>query len=199
MRRLALFARVPAPGRVKTRLVPALPERLAADLYSGWLADAMAAVAAAPAEERIVFWADAPGRGDAPLESRVQRGAGLGERLSAAFDELLDGSGARALIVGSDTPALTATHLAAALDALESHDIVLGPARDGGYWCVGLRKRVPELFRDVPWSTDQVLERTLEHARDARVDAGLVDTLDDLDTPADLARLVGALAAGRPA
>src|SRR5262245_27743315 len=131
MQRVALFARAPLGGGVKTRLQPALPERLALELYAASLADSLAALSACPAGERFVYWAGAPGTAPDSIAPRGQRGEDLGARLSAAFDELLEAPADRALIAGSDAPSLGARHLAGALAALERHDVVLGPALDG--------------------------------------------------------------------
>ena len=199
MRRVALFARAPGGAQVKTRLQPALPRRLAASLYAAVLADSFTAVAACGAHEHFVFWADEPGQAPSSFSSGRQRGASLGERLNAAFDELLGAKVSRALIAGSDAPSLAAAHLDAALAALERHDVVLGPATDGGYWAVGLRRPAPAIFRDIPWSTDRVLEVTVARARAAGLTVATAATLADLDTPGDLARLVGRLAAGEGA
>ncbi len=196
MRRVALFARAPLPGQVKTRLSPALSAPLAAAVYAGLLADATRAMADAHADERFVYWAGASGAVPRDVHSRSQRGDDLGERLAAAFDELITAPGDTALVLGSDTPTLTPAHVDDAFGLLARHDLVLGPTGDGGYWCVGLARRAPELFRDIPWSTHRVLEATLARARDAGLSVALTSPLDDLDTPRDLARLVGALAAG---
>ena len=196
MQRLAVFARSPVPGQVKSRLSPALPTRLAAALYSGVLADTLAAALAALPDEGLVYWADDPGPLPAGLLGRRQRGGDLGERLRHAFDELLTDDRDLALILGSDTPPLTSTHIRAAFAALETCDVVLGPTVDGGYWCIGLKRPSPELFRDIPWSTREVLTRTLVLAHGAGRRVATVATLDDLDTPHDLALLVGMLAAG---
>src|SRR5206468_9547807 len=125
---------------------PALPEPMAAELYAGLLADAFAAARDSAAGERLSYWADDPGAAPAGFLVRRQRGGDLGERLRSAFAELLRDESDRALVIGSDTPRLTAAQIDQALAALESHDAVLGPARDGGYWCVGLRRPAPELF-----------------------------------------------------
>ena len=199
MRRLAMFARSPVPGRVKSRLSPALPAWLAAALYSGLLADTFRAAGAARADERWACWADEPGPAPNGILSRTQRGSDLGERLRNTFAELLSGEADRVLIVGSDTPPLTAAHIDDAFTALETADAVLGPTVDGGYWCIGLRRPAPDLFRDIPWSTREVLTRTLVRAHGAGLDVATVTTLEDLDTPHDLALLVGAIAAGEPA
>ncbi len=99
----------------------------------------------------------------------------------------------------SDTPSLTAAHLDTAFAALEQHDVVVGPTLDGGYWGLGLRAPAASLFHDIPWSTREVLVRTLVRAHSAVLRVTTVDTLEDVDTPHDLALLVGALAAGREA
>lgn len=199
MRRLAVFARAPVAGRVKSRLSPALPASLAASLYAGLLGDTLDAVRGAQAATRLVYWADDAGPAARDFAARTQRGADLGARLQHAFAELLFEPGAHALIVGSDTPPLTTSHLNEALDALDTHDLVLGPTVDGGYWCIGLRQPAPGLFADIPWSTREVLTCTLVRAHGVGLRVATVATLDDLDTPQDLVLLAGALAAGAPA
>ena len=194
MRRLAVFARAPEPGRVKSRLSPALPPALAARLYAGLLEDTFVAAAGCTVDERHVYWADEAGAAASGFHARLQRGTDLGDRLRAGFGELLLGAGDRALVIGSDTPALTAAHIDEAFAALDQHGVVLGPTVDGGYWCIGLKRAAPTLFEDIPWSTHEVLTRTLVRAHEAGLRASTVATLDDLDTPHDLALLIGALA-----
>jgi len=144
-------------------------------------------------------YAEEPGPAPGGFRSLAQRGDDLGERLRNAFEELLPHDADRALVVGSDTPALTPAHLEEAFAALETHDVVVGPTFDGGYWCIGLGRAAPELFRDIPWSTRDVLTRTLVRAHGAGLGVATVSTLADLDTPHDLALLLGAIAAGEPA
>ena len=192
---LAVFARNPAVGRVKTRLSPALPAPLAATLYTGLLADTVAAASACTgATTRVLCWADAPGATPAGFTAYAQRGEELGARLAEAFDTWLPADGPM-LLIGSDTPSLTAAHLDAAFAALATHDVVVGPTIDGGYWGIGLRAPAPWLFVDIPWSTREVLVRTLVRAHAAERRVTTVETLADLDTPHDLALLLGALAA----
>jgi len=201
MRRIALFARWPQAGEVKTRLSPALPAVLACDLHRAMVEDALALAAGAPAYERFLYWAGAPPAREsfAPppgFRVRDQQGADLGARLALAFDDLLSAPGDRAVILGADCPALEAATLSAAFDALEGHDAVLGAARDGGYYLVGLGRRAPELFRDIEWSTPRVLDQTLERAARAGLGVCLLPALDDLDTPEDLVRWLALRAAG---
>jgi len=195
MKRSAVFAKRPEPGRVKTRLSPALPADLACDLYRAMLADALAAASACRADECWLAWAEAPGEkaDDAPpagFRTRAQSGADLGERLTNAFGEWLQGEADRTIIIGADCPDLDSVMIDRAFEALEETDLVLGPTRDGGYYLIGLRRAVPSLFRDVAWSTPNVFEQTLERARRASLSVETLPPLDDLDTPEDLIRWI---------
>ncbi|MBP8137171.1 MAG: TIGR04282 family arsenosugar biosynthesis glycosyltransferase [Candidatus Eisenbacteria bacterium] len=197
MNRLGVFARHPVAGTVKTRLSPALPAALAARLYEAMLADTRAEAAACDAA-RTWWWAD----GGAPLadpafEERAQEGGSLGERLAHAMTAMRCGDArSRAVIVGSDCPALVAGHLRDAFAALAHTDVVLGPATDGGYWLVGARRECDALFHDVPWSTPDVLRVTRERAAAEGWRVATLGVLPDLDEPDDVVALVAALAAG---
>jgi rSAM/selenodomain-associated transferase 1 len=205
---IAVFARWPAPGRVKRRLSPALPEALACDLYRALLADALATAAAAAADTRTLWWAGAPADRSAfelpaGFAVRDQDGADLGARLERACAELLARPTDRAVIIGADCPDLAASHLGEAFALLDSHDLALGPARDGGYTLIGLAGPAPELFQDVAWGTAEVLEQTLERAGALGLSVARLPPLGDLDTPADLVNwlsrmgVAGAIAAPR--
>jgi rSAM/selenodomain-associated transferase 1 len=122
----------------------------------------------------------------------LQRGADLGQRLTAAVtDAFTDGAGPL-LVIGTDAPTLTGDHLTAAFTALEGHDVALGPALDGGYYLIGLREPHTSLFTLGPdvWSTDRVLAATRALARGERLSVGLLPPLRDLDTPEDAAALL---------
>lgn len=195
--RIAVFARRPEPGSVKTRLTPALPAELASQLYAAMLEDTLDVVRAARADERSVYWAGMPGDERSPKGFfwHAQKGATLGDRLADAFDTLLVG-GAHAVVVGSDCPTLSAALIEQAFAALRESDVVLGPAGDGGYWLIGLAKPAPSLFDGVPWSTDTVFSETLARAAEAGLSVRTLALRDDLDTPEDLARLVATAALG---
>jgi rSAM/selenodomain-associated transferase 1 len=117
-----------------------------------------------------------------------QEGQDLGERLIRAFDRLFAAGHDRVAIIGSDSPHLPATHMNEAFELLASCDVVFGPSRDGGYYLVALNRPRPELFRDVPWSTDAVLARSLEIAAGADIRTALLPEWCDVDTVADLKR-----------
>ena len=203
VKRLGLFARVPVAGRVKTRLAPALPLHLARDLYRGLLADAIEVVIAARVEERTLFVAGETEVGEAMIAAppgfRVepQIGDDLGARLEHAFGRLLADASDRAVIIGADCPALEPAIIDRAFTALGRADVVLAPARDGGYALIGLARRSPQLFRGIDWSTDRVLGQTLERAGAAGLRVEQLETLDDLDTAEDLVRVLSMLVTER--
>lgn len=191
MNAIGVFARQPVAGKVKTRLSPALPAGMAAQLYAGMLADTFAAAERANADERWMWWADdAPSTAPPGWRACQQSGADLGERLTDAMAEMRLAQGDRVLIVGSDAPGLSAAHLDAAIAALAEHDVVVGPASDGGYWLVGASRECAALFRKIPWSSPDVLASTLARAEAASLRVATLEQLADIDEPADLAKLV---------
>ena len=124
--------------------------------------------------------------GEGPAYLPQARTPDLGERMRAAFAEAFAAGFRRVVIIGSDLPELTAGLLRRAFDLLETHAAVRGPARDGGYWLLGLREMIGAAFADVPWSTDRVLARTLEILRETGIEPALLETLGDVDRAADL-------------
>ena len=183
--RVALFTRWPEAGKAKTRLIPALGAQGAADLHRRLTEKAVQTVRAAglALEIRSTGAAPAAFRDWLSGAETVDQGEGdLGERLARAAQTL------PVLLLGADIPGLLPRHLIAAAAALTDHPAVIGPASDGGYWLLGLSVPMPALFLDVEWGTATVLATTL-----ARLPAGTprLETLDDLDTPEDLARWPG--------
>jgi rSAM/selenodomain-associated transferase 1 len=116
----------------------------------------------------------------------AQSDGDLGERMSAAFaDAFREGAG-RVVVIGTDCPALSPDHLAEAFEALGNHEVVLGPARDGGYYLVGLSRPADALFTDIPWGTESVLQATMERAEAVGLTQCCLQTLGDVDRPEDL-------------
>ncbi len=192
MTALIVIAKAPVAGRVKTRLCPPCTPEQAAALATAALADTLDAVAAAPADRRVCVLDGEPGPWlPEGFEVLPQRGDGLDERLAAAFEDVRD----PALLVGMDTPQLTAGHLRDGLDALAAPDCdaVLGLAPDGGYWAIGLRRPDRALFTGVPMSSHETgaaqRERLAGHGLRVTMLAELrdVDTIDDARVVADLA------------
>ena len=198
---VALMAKAPRAGAVKTRLCPPLMPREAAALARAFLRDAIAkvrllqgvapAVAYAPESAREAFARLAPGFALMP-----QRGTDLGARMRSTLAALLAAGHRAAVVMGTDTPTLPAAVLAEAVTrvAAEDVDLVVGPAEDGGYYLIGARADHPTLFDDVAWSTGAVLATTLRRAAQAGLRSARLPAWFDVDTPDDLARLRAALA-----
>ena len=109
----------------------------------------------------------------------------LGVRMARAFQEAFAEGFSRVLAIGCDCPEMTTKDLQDAEHALEQSEVVLGPARDGGYWLLGMRRFYPELLSEIPWSTDAVFQRTLERAAWAGLSVSLLRRLSDIDTESD--------------
>jgi len=192
-----LFAKAPLPGRVKTRLVPALSPSDAALLHVRLVERTAAAVSAAcrnlPGAHGELW--GAPDCSDLALQSiarrhalrpMTQRGGDLGARMQAALSTAMPG---RAILVGSDWPLVDADALAEAAAALLATPVAFVPADDGGYTLVGCRDRVPPCFDGIAWSTSRVMAETRRLLAAAGIRWSELDPAWDVDTPADLERL----------
>ncbi len=191
---LIVFIKYPEPGKTKTRLIPALGSIAAADLQHTMSQHVLKVVKefcqAARRESDIRFtgatddqMADLYGT---EWRYREQGDGDLGERLTRS---VTDGflSGAKAVVViGTDCPTLTADHLQIAFDWLLETDVVLGPALDGGYYLIGLRQPHAELFKGISWSTECVLQQTVQAASHMGLSVRLLEYLADIDKPEDL-------------
>ena len=192
MSTLIIIAKDPQPGRCKTRLCPPCAPEQAARLAVAALSDTLDVVAQTPATRRVlVLDGDAARWRRSGLEIIRQRGRGLAQRLTAAFADV----GEPALLVGMDTPQLTRELLSDGLRALAGSDAVLGPAHDGGYWSVGLRRPHEDAFRDVPMSCHTTLARQRERFAKLGLSTYEQPALRDVDTIAD-ARAVAAATPG---
>jgi rSAM/selenodomain-associated transferase 1 len=188
-----VFVRAPQPGRVKTRLARALGRAAALRVYRRLAEHAVAQARAlapfarlrihhtpADAEAEVAAWLG-PGADYLP-----QHDGDLGDRLRTAFDEAFAAGFSRVVVVGSDLPDLSSDHLRQALQALDDAPAVIGPAKDGGYWLLGLARPVRGVFDGIPWSTDRVFGLTLDRLRDAGITPALLPVLADVDEAADL-------------
>lgn len=194
---LLVVAKEPVPGRVKTRLCPPATPEQAARIAAAALADTLDAVAATPAERRVL----ALDGGPVPIPPGVavlpQRGEGLAHRLANAYADSAR-PGLATLLVGMDTPQLDPALLTAAIEGLSTVDAVLGGAVDGGWWALGLRDPAhAEALRGVPMSTERTGALTAEALRRRGLRVAELAVLRDVDTAAD-ARLVAAAMADRP-
>lgn len=193
---LLIFAREPVLGRVKTRLAADIGPAAALATYRELLTLTANAVAAAQAPA-TVWLAEAPAPPANPTQPRpewpglpwhVQPPAdSLGERMHHAFAEAFAAGIRRVLIIGTDCPGLTAGLLREAFDQLATHDLVVGPAADGGYYLLGMRQLHSNLFANKQWSTATVLADTLADAAQLGLRVAQLPTLADIDSAHDLA------------
>lgn len=184
---LVVLTRTPDAGRVKTRLIPALGADGAAALHAGLALETVrrAVATGLPVEVRLDGPEDHPFAADLrALGARVlpQGGGDLGERLARGLSPHLC-----AFVLGSDCVTWDPDWLRDA--AHDPADVVLGPAEDGGYWTLGTRAPLPDLFTGIPWSTAEVLPSTLRRASALGLRVSLLPTCYDIDRPADLDRL----------
>jgi rSAM/selenodomain-associated transferase 1 len=179
---VAVIAKEPVPGEVKTRLCPPLDPQEAADVARAALLDTLEAVVASPARRAVVVLEGQPGDWlPAGIEVITQRGGAFGARLQGAVDDTVAGWEAPVLVVGMDTPQLTATHLVRAARALGRADAVLGPADDGGYWIIGFREAWSGLFDGVPMSSAGTAAAQLARLAELDLSCALTDGLRDVD------------------
>ncbi len=195
---LVLFTKPAVPGRVKTRLIGELSAEEAARLHGAFVDDLVERLREGPYDLRIA-WAVEEGAAlpTAAVAGLRQRGADLGERLYRGL-RACAADHAMVAAIGSDHPDLPLARLEEAFDRLAGGEsVVLGPARDGGYYLIGLRSERlrHELFADIDWSTSRVLGQTVERCRSAGVEPTLLEPWADVDEPADLQRLAASLTA----
>jgi rSAM/selenodomain-associated transferase 1 len=187
---LLVFVKNPVLGRVKTRLAAQIGDEAALAVYRKLLDATHRATVDLPVR-KYLFYADAIDTDD-PWEAHryyklVQRGADLGARMRAAFELILGEPGIeRAVLIGSDCPELDAGLIMKAFVALETHEYVIGPAKDGGYYLVGMRRMTPELFQNKRWSTDTVLADSLDDLRGTGHRVYLLPERCDVDQVEDL-------------
>ena len=196
-RALAVIAKEPVPGAVKTRLAATLGVDGAARAAAAMLADTLAGMTGVDAEPWLCFAPPNAGRRMARLAPGfgllAQVEGDLGDRLAGCFTALLGGGAVQVVIVAADTPHVPRATYQAAFALLDRVDVVLGPAQDGGYYLVGAKTVLPELFVGVPMGTDAVFQVTRQRATRRRLRVGTVPMLRDLDRLEDLQ---AALAAG---
>jgi uncharacterized protein len=180
-----VIAKEPVPGRVKTRLTPPFTPAEAALLAEAALADTLAAVAAAPVSRHVLALDGAPGDWlPAGFDVIPQRGGGLDERLAAAFADTHATLPLPMVLVGMDTPQVTPRLLADAAVSLVSGeaDAVFGPATDGGFWLLGLRRPDWSLLAGVPMSRPDTGRQQLDRLSSAGLRVAMAPELTDVDT-----------------
>jgi uncharacterized protein len=192
--KLIIFTRYPLPGKTKTRLIPVLGKAGAANLHRLIAQKTIARGLSLENSGRLsveIYYA-----GDShqlmqdwlgpDLIYHNQGQGDLGARMAAAFQNCFDSGIDKVAIIGTDCPDLKAEIIAKAFDELDRSDLVLGPAKDGGYYLIGLRRSLPELFSGINWGTDEVLAETQAIAKNIGLSIAALPTLTDIDRPEDL-------------
>lgn len=194
---IAVFVKAPIRGQVKSRIAASAGSEAALSLYRCFVLDMLDTVRNT-GHPVLVFVTPGDRIGDVrtwlgqDLRYRPQEGADLGERMERAFRAIFTEGAARAVLIGSDIPDLPADVLLEARDALGQHDAVIGPAQDGGYYLIGFRRDtfMPDIFRGVPWSGPDVLDRTMRVLRRRAMRVHTLRTWRDVDTVEDLGDLL---------
>ena len=194
LERLVLFTRYPEPGKTKTRLIPALGPKGASDLQKHMTEHVLNRVRdlveSRPVDMEVRYEGGTQGLMEEwlgqSISYRPQGSGDLGARMARAFAEAFQQGLNRVVIMGSDCPGITEVTLGTGFDLLDEFDLVLGPAKDGGYYLIGLRQEKPELFKDIPWGTAEVRARTLEIANQLGLRWIEVEPLSDVDLVEDI-------------
>ncbi len=184
---LIIFIKNPKLGKVKTRLAATVGDEKALSIYKQLLHFTQK-LALSLKVNRALFYSDElisedDWSNDA-FQKNVQEGNNLGERMKNAFQEVLQ-TNKKAVIIGSDCAELTSEILQNAFEALEKNDFVIGPAKDGGYYLIGMNYFEPSIFKNIEWSTDEVLPKTLEKINSLGKNVFLLPALSDTDNEED--------------
>lgn len=186
---LIIFYRNPQAGKVKTRLAATLGDEKALEIFVK-LSSHIRDITENLTVDKIVFYSDAIEQGDLWTDTAylkaLQRGDDLGARMKNAFAEGFRSGYISVCIIGTDCYELTEEVLARSFEALKTADAVVGPARDGGYYLLGMNKPFPELFDNKPWSTDTVFRKTIEDLDLLGLKYAILPVLRDVDTEDDV-------------
>ena len=189
-----IFTRYPEPGTTKTRLIPALGAAGAAQLQRQMTEHTLAQARRLQRDRRVTVEVLFAGSSHQTMQDwlgselvyRQQSSGDLGHRMQSAFEaSFIDGM-ARTVAIGIDCPDIDAPLLAAAFEALAHHDLAIGPAADGGYYLIGLKRLIPELFTGINWGTSEVLATTQRIAQKLGLNTFNLPLLNDVDRPEDL-------------
>lgn len=195
--RLLMFLKYPLAGQTKTRLIPALGPEKAAQLQRE-MAEHLLRQLTYPEWQLDVYFTGSHltdmqawlGHHQAYY---LQSSGNLGERLCNGFRQtfqfpcLAQRSRQSVVAIGADCPEVGVQHIQQAFKELKTHDVVIGPAQDGGYYLIGVRSHTPRLFQNIAWSTPQVFRQTYQTANELGLSIACLETLSDIDRPEDLA------------
>lgn len=186
---LIIFIKNAVAGKVKTRLAKSIGNHAALKVYKNLLDITRSACSLVNAN-RYLYYSEKVEESDtwsiALFEKKLQEGEDLGERMKKAFQECFENENEKVIIVGSDCPNISAEIIENAFEKLDQHDVVIGPAKDGGYYLLAMRKLHNAIFDDKQWSTEGLLKQTLKSIEDNKLKYCLLEELYDVDTIEDL-------------
>lgn len=189
---LIIFTKNPEKGKAKTRLAKTIGNDNALLIYKELLSHT-AQISKEVDVERYAFYSSHIGNNeyfeDDFFKKRIQKGDDLGEKMLNAFQELAENNFDKIVIIGSDCYDLKTNNLKDAFEALNYYDTVIGPAKDGGFYLLGLKEVIPSLFLNRVWSTDNVLKETVDILKNCNKTFTLLQTLSDVDYEEDLGDL----------
>jgi rSAM/selenodomain-associated transferase 1 len=191
---LGVFAKHWTPGKVKTRLAATIGECQAAELYRTWIEATLRRFDQVGDERVLVVWPPHRLRDFLPLAGEqwrleVQTSGDLGARMRAFFAQAFARGAGRAVLIGSDSPTLPRDYLEQAFHELRTHQAVLGPTSDGGYYLVGAAEHAPPIFDGIAWSTPEVWPQTLCCLERTNTSCAVLPEWYDIDCANDLQRL----------
>jgi rSAM/selenodomain-associated transferase 1 len=190
---IVVFAKIPVPGQVKTRLAARIGNEAAAEGHAAFIRDILTLVASVECSRWLALGNGTPSDHSA-FENAEEQGfhfisqppGDLGQRLASVTNTCFEQGASKVLVIGTDSPTLPKQILDDAFDALDEHDVVLGPSFDGGYYLIGLKATCPSLFEGIAWSTDAVAMQTVKAAQHAGLNLSLLPFWYDVDTFEDL-------------
>ena len=194
MRQLGLFAKYWEPGQVKTRLAESIGDQAASRLHREFLANLLATFQSFDARRILGYWprdrrsefAQLAG----PSWNLMPQTAGhLGARIRAYFADAAEAGQQRTVLIGADSPTLSTTMVQDAFDQLNQHEVVIGPARDGGYYLIGCRGIVADIFEEIDWGSDRVFEQTMRQLKSSGLSYAVLTEWYDIDRLDDLLAL----------
>ena len=188
---IIIFVRNPELGKVKTRLAWEIGDEKTLEVYRELLQHTHDITCDLECD-KFVYYADSITENDlwenSLYEKKLQEGDKLGDRMMLAFCDLFQEGYSKLVIIGSDCPELSTSNIDEAFERLEHNDVVIGPSSDGGYYLLGLKHLIPELFKNKNWSTNTVLADTIKNMVALKMECSFLPELSDIDTGEDLYR-----------
>jgi rSAM/selenodomain-associated transferase 1 len=187
---IIIFQKNLIPGKVKTRLAATVGNQQALEIYKELVAFTHKQTSEVADADVWIFFSESIEEIGVKFQQHVtakmvQEGSDLGERMHNAFKTIFGMGYKKAILIGTDCPEISPEILETALDSLQNNEAVIGPALDGGYYLVGMKKAQPHLFEHMPWSTENVFPLTLLKLNQLNISYWLLPGLSDIDTEED--------------